>query len=140
MVTILATPQAPEITMQSWKQVIGKLKSEIYVLYLASIDPRIPWYARFLAVVVTAYVFSPIDLIPDFIPVIGYLDDLILVPLGIWCVLKMIPPKILRECREKAAKIPQKKFTNWGMAGVIITLWVVFGVLTLFWLLKLFKS
>ncbi len=83
--------------MQDWKQRLRQLKRETYTVYLACKDPRVPWYARVLAGCVVAYAFSPIDLIPDFIPVIGYLDDLIIVPVGIWLVLKMIPPAVLAE-------------------------------------------
>ncbi|MBW4510334.1 MAG: DUF1232 domain-containing protein [Scytonematopsis contorta HA4267-MV1] len=72
--------------MQALKQLGKKLKKETYVIYLASIDPKTPWYGRLLAASVVAYAFSPIDLIPDFIPILGYLDDLIIIPLGIWLV------------------------------------------------------
>ena len=78
------------------------LKTDAYAIYLAYKDPRTPWYARILAICVVGYAFSPIDLIPDPIPVIGYLDDLILVPLGIVLVLKMIPKEVMDEYREKA--------------------------------------
>jgi uncharacterized membrane protein YkvA (DUF1232 family) len=79
------------------------LKTEVYALYLAYKDPRIPWYARILAVCVVGYALSPIDLIPDFIPILGYLDDLILVPLGISLVLKMIPENLMDEYRQQAS-------------------------------------
>lgn len=79
--------------MQDWKQQARKLKKETYVIYLACKDSRVPWYARTLAAIVVAYALSPIDLIPDIIPVIGYLDDLILVPLGIILVIRMIPQR-----------------------------------------------
>jgi uncharacterized membrane protein YkvA (DUF1232 family) len=78
------------------------LKTEVYAIYLAYKDPRVPFYARILAIIVVGYVLSPIDLIPDFIPILGYLDDLILVPLGIVLVLKMIPKEVMDEYREKA--------------------------------------
>ena len=121
--------------MQSLKQFARKLKQEIYIIYLASKDPRIPWYVRLLAAIVAAYAFSPIDLIPDPIPVLGYLDDLILIPLGIWLVVKLIPPSILSECREKAeaAKF-QNKPTNWIAAAIILALWLAIGVLIVLWL------
>ena len=83
--------------MQRWKQQLKLLKQETYAIYIACKDPRVPWYARLLAAAVVAYAFSPIDLIPDVIPVIGYLDDLILVPWGIALVIKMIPPDVLVE-------------------------------------------
>jgi uncharacterized membrane protein YkvA (DUF1232 family) len=78
------------------------LKRETLTLYFAARDPRTPWYAKVVAVGVVAYALSPIDLIPDFIPVVGYLDDLIIVPAGIALVLRMIPAHVLVDCRERA--------------------------------------
>ncbi len=79
-----------------------QLKAEAYAVYLASRDPRVPRYAKAVAVCVVGYALSPIDLIPDFIPVLGYLDDLVLIPLGVVMVLRMIPPAVMVECRERA--------------------------------------
>jgi uncharacterized membrane protein YkvA (DUF1232 family) len=127
--------------MQSLKQLARKLKQETYAIYLASIDPRVPWYARLLAGVTVAYAFSSIDLIPDFIPIIGYLDDLIIVPLGIWLVIKMIRPAVLAECREKAtAEINRSQPTNRAVVAVIVTIWFGLGILAVVWLKKMFKS
>ena len=127
--------------MQSFKQLAKKLKQETYTVYLASIDYRVPWYTRTIAAIVVAYAFSPIDLIPDFIPVIGYLDDLLIVPLGIWLLLKMIPPHILSECRQKAAvEIADKKPINWVAAGVIIAIWFLLGILAAIWIGSLLKQ
>ena len=126
--------------MQQLKQLARKLKQETRAVYLASIDSRVPWPARVLAAVTVAYAFSPIDLIPDFIPILGYLDDLVLVPLGILVVLKMIPPKILAECRQKAAtEMSPGKPKNWAAAGVIIAVWLLFGSLTVMALWRIFK-
>ena len=126
--------------MRSWKQVARQLKKETYAVYLASIDRRVPWYARVLAGVTVAYAFSPIDLIPDFIPILGYLDDLLIVPLGIWLVLKMIPPEVLAECREKAAvEIESGKLTNRAAAVVIVAIWIGVGILAAIWLKQLLK-
>ncbi|MEG4091422.1 YkvA family protein [Microcoleus sp. Pol12B4] len=126
--------------MQSLKQVARRLKKETYAVYLASTDQRVPWYARILAGLTVAYAFSPIDLIPDFIPVLGYLDDLIIVPLGIWLVLKMIPPQVLAECREKAAaEIDGGKPINRAAAAVIIAIWIGLGILAAMWLTQIFK-
>jgi uncharacterized membrane protein YkvA (DUF1232 family) len=86
--------------MQKWKQWARQLKKETYAIYLVCKDSRVPWYARVFAEFIVAYAFSLIDLIPDFIPVFGYLDDLILVPLGIILVIKIIPPEVLAECRK----------------------------------------
>lgn len=126
--------------MQTWKQKARQLKKETYAIYLACKDPRVPWYARFLAAGVVAYAFSPIDLIPDFIPVIGYLDDLIIVPLGIWLVLKMIPPVVLAECREKAQEaMGEGKPTNWIAAGAIVLIWFLLGILAIVWIGQILK-
>jgi uncharacterized membrane protein YkvA (DUF1232 family) len=106
------------------------LKTELYALYLAYRDPRVPWYARILAVCVVGYAFSPIDLIPDPIPILGYLDDLIIVPVGIWLTVKLIPQDVLVECRERAKhEIQRGKPTNWVAAGVIIGIWLLLAVL-----------
>lgn len=98
--------------VEAWKQRAMQLKTETYALYLAYQDPRTPWYARWFAALVVGYAFSPIDLIPDFIPVLGYLDDLILVPLGAALVLKMIPSDVLAESREKAKDVMSESKTD----------------------------
>jgi uncharacterized membrane protein YkvA (DUF1232 family) len=115
--------------MNTWKAWAKKLKLEIYALYLVQKDPRVPWYAKLLAACVVGYALSPIDLIPDPIPILGYLDDLILIPLGVALVIKMIPPEVLAECREKArAHANQKKPKNWFAAAIIIGIWVLLAV------------
>ncbi|MGL5063285.1 MAG: YkvA family protein [Microcoleus sp.] len=126
--------------MKSLKQIARQLKKDTYAVYLASIDRRVPWYARVLAGVTVAYAFSPIDLIPDFIPILGYLDDLLIVPLGIWLVLKMIPPAVLTECREKAAaEIERGKPTNQVAAAIIVAIWIGLGILAAMWVKHIFK-
>ena len=112
-----------------------KLKTETFALYLAYKDPRTPWYAKLLAAVIVAYALSPIDLIPDFIPVFGYLDDLILLPLGISLALKLIPAEIMNECRLKAQEeLNGSKPKGWSAAVVIISIWL--GVLLLvYWII-----
>ena len=118
--------------LESWKQRARGLKVETYAIWLAYKDPRVPWYARVFAACVVGYAFSPIDLIPDPIPVLGYLDDLILVPLGIALALKMIPPEVMAECREKAeAAMREGKPTNWRAAAAIVTLWVLTALLVI---------
>ncbi len=106
------------------------LKRDGHAIYLASRDPRVPWYAKALAIGVAAYALSPIDLIPDFIPVIGYLDDLIIVPLGVWIVASLIPDEVMAECRAKADEIGQRPVSRAGMIAIIV-LWiggaVIFG-------------
>ncbi|MDO9545609.1 MAG: YkvA family protein [Pelolinea sp.] len=116
----------------------SKLKTEIYSLYLAFKHPSTPWYAKVFSGIVVAYAFSPIDLIPDFIPVLGYLDDLILVPLGIAVAIKMIPTEVMAECRAKAeANLSVDKPTNWIAALVIILIWVGLAALCVRALFKL---
>lgn len=113
------------MAFEGWKAKARKLKLEVYALYFASRDRRVPWHARVVAVVVVAYAFSPIDLIPDPIPVLGYLDDLILIPLGIALVIKLIPVEVLQDCREKAAlTMKAGKPKNWVAGGIIILIWV----------------
>ena len=118
--------------IEAWKQRARQLKVETYAVYLAYKDPGTPWYAKVFAACVVGYAFSPIDLIPDPIPVLGYLDDLVLVPVGVALALKMIPPAVLAECREKAqAAMSQGKPTNWTAAGVIMTIWLLLAVLAI---------
>ena len=119
----------------SWKQRVKALKRETYAIYLACRHPRVPWYAKFLAIVVVGYALSPIDLIPDFIPVLGYLDDLILIPRGIMLVIRMIPAEILAECRQKSETIVGRA-TRAGntAAAVIVLIWILTAALTV-WLI-----
>lgn len=120
--------------MQSLKQLARKLKQETYTVYLVSLDRRVPSWARLLAAVTVAYAFSPIDLIPDFIPILGYLDDLVIVPFGIWLVLKMVPTEVLAECREKAAAVTDRHPKNWIAAFAIVMVWFLCGIALVFWL------
>jgi uncharacterized membrane protein YkvA (DUF1232 family) len=117
-----------------------QLKQDVYAVYLAYKDPRVPWYAKLLAACVVAYAFSPIDLIPDFIPILGYLDDLVLVPLGLYLVLKMIPDEIIIECREKARLMASQRKPNWLAAAVIIAIWIALAVLFVHFVLRIFRA
>jgi len=127
--------------LEKLKQRSRQLKIEIYAIYLAYKDPRVPWFARIFAACVVGYAFSPIDLIPDPIPILGYLDDLILIPLGVVLVLKMMPPEVLAECREKAQEIMrQGKPVNRIAAFVIITIWIILTLLVTVFMLKFFKN
>lgn len=115
--------------LENWKKRARHLKVETYTLYLAYKDSRTPWYAKIFSACVVGYVFSPIDLIPDPIPVLGYLDDLVLVPLGITLAIKMIPPTVLAECRDEAQEVmKQGKPVNRIAAIVIITIWLLLVV------------
>ncbi len=114
-----------ESRLNRWKGRARRLKREVFALYLAVRDPRCPWYARLFAGLVVAYACSPIDLIPDFIPVLGYLDDLLLVPLGIAVAIRLIPPQVLRDSRAAAARAmaaggPVSRVA----AAVIVAIWL----------------
>jgi uncharacterized membrane protein YkvA (DUF1232 family) len=114
--------QMPE---SSLKEKIRRLKTEVYALYLASKDPRVPWYAKVLMALTVGYAISPIDLIPDFIPVLGQLDDLIIVPAAIALVIKMIPKNVMEECRRKARDEPIDTKTKWVAALIIVSIWIL---------------
>jgi uncharacterized membrane protein YkvA (DUF1232 family) len=115
-----------------WKTRARQLKAELYAIYLAYRDPRVPWYARVIAALVVGYAFSPLDLIPDPIPVVGYLDDLILLPLGIALVLRLIPAPVMAECRIKAReRLDSGLPVNWIAAAVIVCIWIALAVIAL---------
>nr|WP_295888675.1 YkvA family protein [uncultured Devosia sp.] len=111
--------------VKSWA---GRLKRDVMALWLAAGDPRTPWYAKAMAGAVAAYALSPIDLIPDFIPVLGYLDDLILLPLGIALAARMIPPPLMVEFR-KAAEQMQRPNSMWGLF-LVLAVWLIAAALT----------
>lgn len=115
---------------KSLQQRIEVLKSETFAIYLAYKHPRVPWYAKVLIAFVVAHTFSPIDLIPDFIPILGYLDDLVITPLGIMLALKMIPPEVMVECRAEARERLDKIAPNKASAAaVIIGIWLLVALL-----------
>ena len=127
--------------IEKWKQQAKQLKVEVYALYLAYQDPRVPWIARVFVACVVGYAFSPIDLIPDFIPIIGYLDDLILIPLGIKLALSMIPENVMNESREKAREaLRQGKPVSWAAMIVIILIWISLAVLTIAFIVRIFRK
>ncbi|MBN1934016.1 MAG: DUF1232 domain-containing protein [Anaerolineae bacterium] len=109
-----------------WKARVKSLKSQTYALYLAYRQPDVPWYAKALAACVVAYAFSPIDLIPDFIPVLGYLDDLILVPLGLWLAIRLIPAPVWARCQRQAeSALAQDRPTSRAAAAIIVGIWII---------------
>ncbi len=121
-----------------WKRKALALKRQVMTLYFAYRDPRTPWYARAFAALVVAYAFSPIDLIPDFVPVLGYLDDLVLVPLGVWLALKMVPPQVMADSRARAeAGLGEAKGRFKFMAVVIVGLWLLVLALVILWIVRL---
>jgi uncharacterized membrane protein YkvA (DUF1232 family) len=115
------------------------LKADTLALYLAARDPRTPWYAKLLVAGIVAYAFSPIDLIPDFVPILGYLDDLILIPMGIALAIKLIPHSVLAECRARAQETMQNGKTVSRVAGaVIVVIWLVLVALCIVWAYEAF--
>ena len=118
--------------LEAWKRWARTIKRDAHALYLACRDPRVPWYAKAIAIAVAAYAASPMDLIPDFIPVIGYLDDLIIVPLGIALVIRLIPPEIMAEHRALATAAQDRPASRTA-AAVIVGIWVLGISLTVWW-------
>ena len=105
--------------LKEWARTIRR---DVHALYLASRDPRVPWYAKARAVVVAGYALSPIDLIPDFVPILGYLDDVILVPLGVLLVVRLIPPELMAEHRALAAA--QQRPVSRAAGVAIAMVWI----------------
>ena len=114
----------------SWKERVQALKQETFTLYLACRHPRVPWYAKGLALIVVGYALSPIDLIPDFIPLLGYVDDLILIPLGFMLVIRMIPDDVLAECRRQSREaVGSATRAGKVAAALIVGVWIIAAVL-----------
>jgi uncharacterized membrane protein YkvA (DUF1232 family) len=130
--------KSPGIPIDMWKESVRKLKAETYALYLAYKHPQTPWYAKVFTGLVVAYALSPIDLVPDFIPILGYLDDLILVPLGIVFALKLIPTQVMTECRTQAKIALQQegKPVIWFAPVVIIAIWIGLAALCVIWVIS----
>ena len=140
----LSFSRSTEITMTTFagfKQRVRELKSETFALYLAARHPRTPWYAKLLVAGIVAYAFSPIDLIPDFVPVLGYVDDLILIPIGIAFAIKLIPPSVMDECRALASEAMAKGKPVSGIAAsIIVGIWLVLAALCVLWAYEAFSS
>jgi uncharacterized membrane protein YkvA (DUF1232 family) len=127
--------------LDSLRARVRHLKNETFALSLAARHPKTPWYAKVFIAGVVAYAISPIDLIPDFVPVLGYLDDLVLVPLGIAVAIRMIPPHVLAECRERAHDVD----LGVGSAGriaavVVIGIWLILAALCSRWAYEVFAT
>jgi uncharacterized membrane protein YkvA (DUF1232 family) len=118
------------MSVRDWAR---RVKRDVIAVYLAARDPRLPWYTKTLAILVAGYALSPIDLIPDFIPVLGYLDDLILVPAGLTLVIRLMPPDLLAECRMTAERISNRPTSR--TAGVaIVIVWLAVAAAGGWWL------
>jgi uncharacterized membrane protein YkvA (DUF1232 family) len=126
------------VAFEKLKAKAAALKREVFALYLATRDPRTPWYAKAFVICVVAYALSPIDLIPDPIPVLGYLDDLLLLPLGIYVALRLIPQEVLAECRAKARATSEELPRNWWACAVIALLWLVTLMVAGYFLMQTF--
>src|SRR4030042_1747603 len=121
------------------KQRARYLKAETFVLYLAARDSRTPWHAKLLVAGIVAYALSPIDLIPDFVPVLGYVDDLIVIPMGIALAIKLVPHSVLAECRTRAQETIQNGKPVSRVAGaVIVVIWLVLAALCIEWAYEAF--
>ncbi len=125
--------------LQRWKQRARALKKEVYALYMAYRDSRTPWYAKVVAALVVAYAFSPIDLIPDPIPVLGYLDDLMLIPLGAALAMRLIPPDVMADARVKAEDLLRAgKPVSWGGVVIVGVIWIALAGLAVWLIARLF--
>lgn len=124
----------PPGKLRQWAR---NLKRDVLALYLAARDRRVPWYAKVVAGCVVAYALSPIDLIPDFIPVLGYLDDLILVPLGIALAVRLIPPDLMAENRLKASQMAARPTSRAGAVAIMV-LWLIILLIILAWVARWF--
>ena len=127
------------MNVEAWKRRARQLSAQTYALYLAYRHPRTPWYAKVFAALVVGYVFSPLDPIPDFIPGVGLLDEMVVVPIGILIAVKMIPQEVLEECREKAWEVAEgEKPVSRVAAVVVVAIWLLCGALAVFLALYLF--
>src|ERR687890_1358499 len=127
------------MNLEMWKQRARRLSAQTYALYLAYRHPKTPWYAKVFAALIVGYVFSPIDPIPDFIPVVGLLDEMVVVPIGVLLAAKMIPPDVLEECREKAREVAEgEKPVSRVAAVVIVAVWVLCVAMAVYLALRVF--
>lgn len=115
------------------------LKTDVLAVYFAARDPLAPWRWRLLALAVAAYALSPVDLIPDFIPLLGYLDDLLLVPLGLWLVIRLMPPAVMARARQRAAQLLQKP-KSWAAGAAVVLVWLLVAAVLALWLWPLIQD
>jgi uncharacterized membrane protein YkvA (DUF1232 family) len=127
------------MNMEAWKRRARQLSAQTYALYLAYRHPRTPWYAKVFAALIVGYVFSPIDPIPDFIPGVGLLDEMVVVPIGVLIAAKMIPWEVMEECREKAREVAEgEKPVSRVAAVVVVAIWLLCVALAVFLALRVF--
>jgi uncharacterized membrane protein YkvA (DUF1232 family) len=121
------------MNLGTWKRWARQLSAQTYILYLAYRHPKTPWYAKAFAALIVGYVFSPIDPIPDFIPGVGLLDEMVVVPIGVLIAAKMIPRQVMEDCQEKACAVAQgEKPVSRAAAVVVVAVWLVCVVLAVF--------
>ena len=127
------------MNLETWKRRARQLSAQTYTLYLAYRHPRTPWYAKVFAALIVGYVFSPIDPIPDFIPGVGLLDEMVVVPVGVLFATKMIPRDVIEECRDKAREVAEgEKPVSRVAAGVVVAVWLLCAALAVFLALRVF--
>ena len=117
------------MSLRDW---VRATKRDAFAVWIAARDPRVPWYAKAVAAAVAAYAFSPIDLIPDFVPILGYLDDVIIVPLGILLAARLIPPALMSEFRAEAVRRSQRPISRLA-AAAIVAIWLVSIAIVVWW-------
>lgn len=112
--------------VENMSEKAAKMLVDVYALFLALGDKRVPWYAKTLAAITVGYAFSPIDLIPDLIPILGQLDDLLLIPVGVYVTMKLIPEDTTNDLRAKAQSMMDgNKPTSWIAGGIVVTIWIL---------------
>ncbi|MDR3221311.1 MAG: DUF1232 domain-containing protein [Candidatus Accumulibacter sp.] len=121
------------------KEWAGRLKRQTLVVYFAARDPRTPWPVRLLGLFIAAYALSPIDLIPDFIPILGYLDDLILIPLGFALVMRLIPAPVIESARQRASAAAERP-AGFGVAAVIVLIWLLALICAGWWAYRAWRG
>jgi uncharacterized membrane protein YkvA (DUF1232 family) len=127
------------MNLETWKWRARELTAQTYALYLAYRHPRTPWYAKVFAALVVSYVFSPVDPIPDFIPVVGFLDEMVVVPIGVALAAKLVPPDVFVECREKARGVAEgEKPVSRVAVVVVVAIWLLFVAFAVFLALRVF--
>ena len=125
--------------LEAWKRRARQLTAQTYTLYLAYRHPKTPWYAKVFAALVVGYVFSPVDPIPDFIPGVGLLDEMVVVPIGVLIAAKMIPREVFEECREKAREVEEgEKPVSWVAAVIVISVWLLCVAMAVLLALRIF--
>ena len=128
-----------DMTLEAWRRRARELSAQTYALYLAYRHPKTPWYAKVFAALVVGYVFSPIDPIPDFIPGVGLLDEMVVVPVGVLIAVKMIPRQVMEECQEKAREMAEGEKPVSRLAAVaVVVVWLLCVALAVFLALRVF--